>query len=141
MTTILTLPITAAVGTTTSGVIYQLKNANTEVLHLTIQGNLQYGSGGTSADVYVQTSVDGGANWCDIAEFSFTTTSAVKIVNLSALTPVTTVYTPTDGTLSVNTVKDGVIGSQIRAKYKSAGTYSTTTLKVDIIGAEIVTVS
>ncbi len=140
MTTILTLPITTALSTST-GTVYQLKNANMDVEHLTIQGNFAWGSGGTTADVYVQTSMDGGRSWCDIAEFSFTTAIAVKICNLSALTPVTTVYTPTDGTLSANTVKDGIIGSQLRAKYKSSGTYSTTTVYIDVIGAEITTVS
>jgi hypothetical protein len=34
---------------------------------LIIQGNLTFGSGGTTIDVWVQTSIDGGYNWTDIA--------------------------------------------------------------------------
>jgi hypothetical protein len=79
---------------------------------------------GTSVDVYVQTSLDGGASWIDIANFHFTQGSnSSKLVNLSGGTVVSTQYTPTDGSMSANTVKDGIIGDRIRAKYSSAGTY------------------
>jgi hypothetical protein len=47
----------------------------------------------------VQTSLDGGATWVDIAEFSFGTASESYIVNLSAETPHTTYVTPTDGAM------------------------------------------
>ena len=50
------------------------------------------------------------------------------------LTPVTTIYTATDGTLGSNTAKDGVIGHQFRCKTTSTGTYAGgTTLRVDLI--------
>jgi hypothetical protein len=32
---------------------------------LIIQGNLTYGSGGTTIDVWVQTSINGGTSWTD----------------------------------------------------------------------------
>ena len=41
----------------------------------TIQANFTYGSGGTTAAVWVQTSLDGGTTWVDIANFAFTTSS------------------------------------------------------------------
>lgn len=86
-----------------------------------------YGSGGTTAKVYVQTSFDAGATWVDIAMFDHATTSLNRTYNLSALTPVTTVYTVTDGTLTANTAKDGLIGDQLRVKFTSTGTYAGTT--------------
>ena len=46
--------------------------------NLTLQANSVYGSGGTSVDAYVQTTLDGGATWFDIAELRFTTASAIK---------------------------------------------------------------
>ncbi len=92
-----------------------------------IQFNFTYGSSGTSVDAYVQTSFDGGITWVDIAEFSGTTSSLRKLYNLSALTPVTTIYVATDGSLSANTAKDGFIGDQLRVKFTSVGTYAGTT--------------
>ena len=100
----------------------------------TIQANFTYGSGGTTAAVWVQTSIDGGLTWVDIANFAFTTSSLRAVVTLSALTPVTSIYTATDGTLASNTVKDGVIGHQFRTKTTTTGTYAGgTTLRVDLI--------
>lgn len=98
---------------------------------LAIYFNFTYGSGGTSVDAYVQTSFDEGTTWVDIAEFSGTTSSAKRIYNLSALTPVTTIYTPTDGSMSANTSKDGVLGHMLRVKFTSVGTYAgTSTMQV-----------
>jgi hypothetical protein len=98
-----------------------------------IQGTLAYGSGGTTADVWVQTSVDEGTSWTDVANFHFTTASARFLFNLSALTPVTTEYTPTDGTLTANTAKDGLLGPLWRCKTTTTGTYAGgTVLRVDV---------
>src|SRR5581483_275845 len=88
---------------------------------LTVQGALTYGSGGTSIDAYLQTSVDGGVTWTDIAQFHFTTASARFVYNLSSLTPVATEYTPTDGALGANTSKDGILGPLFQVKLASAG--------------------
>lgn len=100
--------------------------------NLTAQVKFTYGSGGTSVDVYLQTSLDGGSNWIDIAEVSLTTSSATKVYNLSAATPKITAVTPTDGSLTANTAVDGVLGSQFRVKVVSVGTYAgSTTLSVD----------
>jgi hypothetical protein len=83
---------------------------------LAIQANFAYGSGGTTVDAYVQTSFDGGGTWTDIAEFNFTTNAAVNVCNLSRGTAVTTLATPTDGSLSSNSVVDGFLGSQYRRR-------------------------
>ena len=101
---------------------------------VTVQANFTYGSGGTNATVYIQTSLDGGTTWVDIACWQFTTSSLRQVANLSALTPVTTLYTATDAALTVNTAKDGVIGNLFRTKTTTTGTYATsTTLRVDLI--------
>jgi hypothetical protein len=94
---------------------------------VSLQCNFTYGSSGTSAKAYVQTSFDDGATWVDIACFALTTSSLRTCANVSAATPVTTIYTATDGTLADNTVKDGLIGSQLRVKFTSVGTYAGST--------------
>src|SRR3954467_482772 len=87
---------------------------------VTIQANFTYGSRGSSVKVDVETSLDQGSNWIAIARFAFTTASAEKVVNLSGLTPVTTLYTP--ATLSDDTVKDGILGDRLRCRITSTGT-------------------
>lgn len=116
-----TKTITTALTGAASGIY---RTSGGPIMNAALQAAFTYGSGGTSATVYVQTSFDNGVNWVDVACFAFATTTAVKIANLSALTPVTTLYTPTDGTLTSNTVKDGVIGPMWRTKTTSVGTYA-----------------
>jgi hypothetical protein len=107
--------------------------SDTHPRSLLVQANFTYGSGGTSVDAYLQTTADGGATWIDLANFHFTTSSARKLLNLSSLTPVTSIATPTDGSLASNTAVDGLIGSSLRIKYTTVGTYAGgTTLKIDV---------
>jgi hypothetical protein len=61
-------------------------------------------------DVWVQTSNDGGTNWTDIANFHWAPSGSRLLFNLSSATPVTTQYTPTDGTLTANACRDGLLG-------------------------------
>ena len=56
---------------------------------------------------------------------AFTTTAGFKIVNLSGLTPRTTVLAPTDLTLADDTVVDGVLGDRLRLKITSTGTFGS----------------
>lgn len=97
------------------------------MLAATLQIKLNYGSGGTTAKVYVQTSLDQGSTWVDVACATFTTSSATKIVNLSGLTPKTTAATPADGALTDDTCVDGVLGDRFRVKITSTGTYAGST--------------
>jgi hypothetical protein len=46
--------------------------------NVTVQCNFVYGSGGTSADAWLQTSLDGGTTCTDIAECGFTTSSTAS---------------------------------------------------------------
>jgi len=132
-TALLNIGVTTAVTTQLSST-FQLRPGPAGGLptNMTLQGNFTFGSGGTSADAYVQTSIDGGLTWTDVANFHFTTASARFIYNLSSATSFVTEYVPTDGTLGGNTAKDGVFGNQWRVKFTTVGTYAgSTTLRVD----------
>lgn len=127
---LLTLPaITAAIATTATAPV----KFNAPPRNVAVQANFGYGSGGTSVDAYLQTSLDQGATWIDIAQFHFTTAAARFVYNLNSQTAVATEYTPTDGSLAANTAKDGILGPEFRVKYASTGTYAgATSLSIDI---------
>lgn len=95
------------------------------ILSATIQANFNWGSGGTTLKAIIETTLDDGTTWVEVARFAFTTASAAKVANLSALTPVTTVYAPT--TLSDDAVKDGILGPRWRARILTTGTYAGNT--------------
>lgn len=102
--------------------------------HLAVQANFVYGSGGTNATAYIQTSFDGGATAIDVACFQFSTSSARKGCNLSEMTPVTTIASLTDGSLTANNCVDGLLGPIVRVKLVTTGTYAaSTTLQVDCV--------
>jgi hypothetical protein len=101
---------------------------------IALQCVFAYGSGGTSAKAYVQTTFDGGVTWVDIACFAATTASLQRLFNLVSVTPKTSIVTPTDGSLGDNTCVDGLIGTQLRVKYVTVGTYTgSTNLKVQAV--------
>lgn len=112
--------------------------AQTPILNLdgmtavTIQARLAMGTGGTTAKVYVQTSLDQGVTWVDIVCAAFTTAGAVKLFNVSGLTPKTTPITPTDGALTDDTVVDGILGDRLRARIVTTGTYSNAVASVRV---------
>ncbi len=83
---------------------------------LALYARFAYGSGGTLCTAYVQTSLDQGTTWFDIACFAFGVAAETRIVNLSALTPLTTPTELTDGALTDDTVLDGPLGDRLRAK-------------------------
>src|SRR5262245_71153 len=135
MTMLVTATITAAV-TGLVGPTLQLRSAPSQATlptNVLLQANFTYGSGGLTADAWVQTSLDGGNVWCDVANFHFTTASGKALFNLYSGTPITTQFTTfTDGALAANTSKDGFIGPLWRVKYTTTGTYAgNTTLRVD----------
>lgn len=102
---------------------------------LMLEAQFVYVGGGTSADVYVQTSIDGGTTWFDVANFHFLTTTASKISAVVAepSTPFTAGTVPGTGALAANTVLNGIIGDRIRALVTTVGTYTgATTLRVDV---------
>jgi hypothetical protein len=95
----------------------------------TLQCEFSYGSGGTSCKIWVQVSLDQGLTWIDVANFAFTTSSGVKVINLWAGTEQNQ-YTPTDGALDDNTCVFGFLGAVMRAKLTTVGTYANTTARV-----------
>jgi hypothetical protein len=128
--TLLSQTITTAVSAVTP-------DGNKEILgvieSLTIQANLTYGSGGTTVKAWVQTSLDGGTTWCDIANFALTTASARRVYHLTPVA-VTSIATPTDGTLADNTAVNGILGPLYRVKLTTTGTYAGgTTLVITAI--------
>lgn len=99
---------------------------------VTVEVKFVYGSGEiTTADVYIQTSLDGGLTWVDIMEFAFTSSTVNKVnsvniystIGASAWVPIT----PSDGALTANTAVQGVLGDRLRAKYVTTGTYGGST--------------
>lgn len=104
------------------------------MLAATLSANFVYGSGGDTLKVIVETSLNQGATWIEVARLAFATASAEKVVNLSALTPVTTVYSPNG--LSDDAVKDGIFGPRWRARIiKGSGSAyaGNTSLSVSLI--------
>jgi hypothetical protein len=132
---LLSQTVTGAVTTAFIGGTLRL---NGQPRDLKAQLNFTYGSGGTSIDVYLQTSLDGGLTWTDIAEFHVTTSSLRHGVNLTAQTPVTTQVALTDGGMAANTCQDGILGPLFRCKLLSTGTYAGgTTIAVDVQSDQI----
>lgn len=128
MTTLYSGTITAP-GTVISGTISNLQNKVVNALGAVFT----YGSNGTTAKAFVQSSYDGGSNWFDVTAFSFTTSSAKKGLALGWPASGTAHFTVTDGALADNTVSGAPMGNMIRCKVISTGTYAgTTTLRVDM---------
>lgn len=124
--------ITAAVTgiTVNGGPIVDL----TDIVVASFQATFVYGSAGTSAKFWIQTSFDAGVTWVDIANFAFTTSSLRAISSVRAATVVAANYTATDATLADNTIKDGLLGDRLRVKYTTTGTYAgSTTIAIDAV--------
>lgn len=95
-------------------------------LAITLSARLAYGSGGTSCYAVVETSLDQGVTWVQIARFDFTTSGLQKLLTVSGLTP--RIAAATAGSLSADTALDGVIGDRLRATVVSTGTYAGSTV-------------
>jgi len=113
-----------AAGTTTTTPITGLGT----VAYLLMQAKFDWGSGGTTAKVYVQTSVDEGDTWIDIACFAFATADETRLMKVMATDDLTDNTTPTDGSLTDDTALSGVIGDRIRATLVVVGTYANSTI-------------
>lgn len=104
---------------------------------LTLQATFVYGSAGTTCKAWIQTSLDDGATWNDVACFSFLQANkrAVAAVNnFQAAGSGTDVVIPTDATLAADKVVNGILGNRIRVKITSTGTYDPDTTTLTIIG-------
>lgn len=124
----ITTALTAVIRGKTVG-LYGMKS-------LSIEANFVYGSAGTTVKVWIQTSLDGGGSWVDIANFAFLLASlrTVHTVIIPAVVATRTNVTPLDGSLADNLIQDGILGDQIRAKLTTTGTYAGgTTLNVNFV--------
>lgn len=95
-------------------------------LAVTLSARLAYGSGGTSCYAVVETSLDQGVTWVQIARFDFTTSGLQKVMNVSGLTP--RIAAATAGSLAADTALDGTLGDRLRATVVSTGTYAGSTV-------------
>ena len=124
------LTIGAAVSATGTTPVVKLSGAQ----YLAVEAQFLYGAGGTTVDAYIQTSLDGGTTWIDIMNFHFTTSAASKVSAVVTSTALAAGITPTDGTLTNNTILSGLLGDRIRAKYVTVGTYTgATSLQLDAV--------
>ncbi len=112
-------------GVSDSGVAQEFLGNFGGMLAATIVASFNYASGGTTAKVDIETSLDQGVNWIPVARLAFTTASADKVINLSGLTPKTTPYAPV--TLADDAVVDGILGDRWRVRVTSTGTYGGST--------------
>jgi hypothetical protein len=88
-------------------------------------------AGGTTLDVFVQTSLDGGQTWMDIMNLTFATTTANQVQVVKTDIAVAPTTAPVDGALADDTILDGVLGDRIRVKQIVVGTYTgASTLEV-----------
>lgn len=128
-TSLLDATITTA-GTVISGTVQHLHDKSI----IGAAAVFDYGSGGTNAKAWLQSSFDDGTTWMDIANFAFTTADATRVFALGNPTFGTANLTPADGTLGDNAIVQFPIGDQIRVKLVSTGTYAgATTLKVYLV--------
>lgn len=124
--TTITSAVTAEVTTPVAGLV--------GMQSVSMQATFAWGSAGTTAKAWVQTSFDGGTTWVDIACFAFTTAVARTVHSLRANTAVAANYVATDGSLADNTIKDGLLGDRLRVKYTTTGTYADdTTLAIHAV--------
>lgn len=92
----------------------------------TISARLAYGSGGTTVEAIISTSIDQGTTWIPIARCDFATAGLQKVVNLSGLAPVTAPYSVAD--LVVEGAVDGILGDRLMCEIVSTGTYANSTV-------------
>lgn len=119
--TLLSATLAGAVTADVSAGAFSPRNPRVE--SLTLQAVITVAGGGTSAKAWVQTSLDGGTTWVDIANFAFTTSTATRVFHLTAAA-VTSIATPTDGTLADGTAVNGLLGDRFRVKLTTTGTYT-----------------
>lgn len=122
--------ITAAVAAGTSTPFTDLEGMK----YLGLLATFVYGSGGTTVKGWVQTSLDGGTTWRDVASFAFTTASGKKTSAVHVYTALAAAAAVSDGALADDTILNGLLGDRLRVKYTTTGTYGgTTTLQIDAI--------
>ena len=98
-------------------------------------GYLNYGSGGTTIDAFIQTSYDGGASWWDILHFTqWTTGSAAYLYNATDAVNSSNFTTLTNNqSLGAGTGVTASLGGMFRALLTTTGTYVATALTLTML--------
>lgn len=98
---------------------------------LTIQLDVTADANPGTLDVWVQTTVDDGTEWDDIAHFTQMGGTGTRYVNISTIAAGgTTDHAKGDAAMAANTVRQGPIGSRLRAKWTIAGAGASFTFSV-----------
>jgi hypothetical protein len=94
--------------------------------YIALEAKFVRAAGGTTCKVWIQTSLDGGVSWFDVACFAFATTSLNKLhaLRYDPATPLTPATQPASATLADDTVLNGVIGDRLRTLMTTTGDYS-----------------
>lgn len=94
--------------------------------YVALEAKFVRAGGGTTCKVWVQTSLDDGATWFDVACFAFTTATANKLHALVAVpaTPFTPATAPGSAALADDTVLNGMLGDRLRTIMTTTGTYT-----------------
>ena len=125
-------PVTTAQTIATRGKVHKLPD---KCKGLTAECVFVDGGGGTTIDVFIQTSIDavGGTVvgrapqvWTDIMQFAFLVTAGRKILKVREETAIVAAVTESDGALADDTAVSGFIGSHVRARIVTTGTYTGT---------------
>jgi hypothetical protein len=114
-------------GVSASGATQELIDRLGGMKSVTLFVDFDYGSGGTTCAVIVQTSINQGDDWIDIARFDFTTADSKKHANVGCFDgagPTEVAALASAGRL------DNVLGDRLRAKVTSTGTYVATSVSV-----------
>jgi len=128
---------TTTITTAVTGVTTTAIDLPGDAVALSLMAVFTYGSSGTDAKFWIQTSMDGGTTYHDIANFAFTTSSLDKIASINNLV-VHTHKTVTDVSLADNSIDNGVLGDKIRVKYTTTGTYAgSTKIKITAVAKSL----
>lgn len=91
---------------------------------VTLFVEFDWGSGGTSCAVIVETSLNAGDDWIEIAQFDFTTSDSKKTANIAATAAASVAAV---AALGSEGKRDGVLGDRLRARVTSVGVYGGST--------------
>ncbi len=117
--------ITTAQSIATRGKVHKLPDSCTGLLAQVIFVD---GGGGTTIDVFIQTTFDDQTTWVDIMQFAFLVTAGTQIMSVRGDTAIIADIAPTDGGGPGDGIAiDGLIGSHVRARIVTTGTYTGTT--------------
>lgn len=92
--------------------------------HLIAQAKFTYGSGGTTAKFYIQSSLDKEKTWFDVMCFAFAKTSARKVGQSTLGIEEADPENAEDASLADNKSRNGALGDVFRVKYVIAGDYA-----------------